>query len=92
MPVQAFGQQFSGDGHGDALAAFVASHEVNSVGLLNLSEGKKTTDPRPPYDPTHPEYMGRGKDLRERRFRALHNAPRWMVEQAAMNDEINRSR
>ena len=44
------------------------------------------------YDPTHPEYMGRGKDLRERRFRALHNAPRWMVEQAAMNDEINRSR
>jgi hypothetical protein len=55
MPVQAFGQQFSGDGHGDALAAFVASHEVNSVGLLNLSEGKKTTDPRPPYDPTHPD-------------------------------------
>ena len=33
------------------------------------------------YDPTHPEYnTDRVKDLRERRFMALHNAPRWIIE------------
>lgn len=42
------------------------------------------------YDSTHPEYNTRGKDLRERRFMALHNAPRWMIEQAAMNDELKK--
>ena len=55
MPVQAFGQQFSGNGFEDAIAAHVASHEQNSNALLNLGEGKKTTDPRPPYNPDHPD-------------------------------------
>ena len=43
------------------------------------------------YDHTHPEYMGRGKDLRERRDAALRSCPQWMLQQAAMNDDLDRA-
>jgi len=39
------------------------------------------------YDPSHPDYYSdRVKDLRNRRDSAIRNAPRWMIEEARMND------
>lgn len=39
------------------------------------------------YDPSHPDYNSdHAKWLRERRSRALANAPRWMAEEASYND------
>jgi hypothetical protein len=39
------------------------------------------------YDYTHPDYNSdRAKDLRERREVAMRNAPRWMIEEARLND------
>ena len=55
MAVQAFGEQFAGNGHEESFAAFKSSHEANSTALLNLAEGKKTTEPRPPFDPNSPD-------------------------------------
>lgn len=43
------------NGYEDTLAAFVASHESNTHSLLNVTEGKKKTAPRPPYNPNAPE-------------------------------------
>ena len=41
------------------------------------------------YDYTHPEYNSdRAKSLRERRAAALQNAPRWMIEEARVNDAL----
>lgn len=41
------------------------------------------------YDYTHPDYnTDRARDLRERRAVAMQNAPRWMIEEARMNDNI----
>lgn len=43
------------DGLGESHAAFRESHESNSNQLLNLAEGRKKTDPRPAYNPNHPD-------------------------------------
>lgn len=41
------------------------------------------------YDYTHPDYHSdRAKDLRERHWRAYQNAPRWMIDEARLNDEL----
>lgn len=45
------------DGLGDAHAAFVEAHESNSKQLLNLAEGRKKNEPRPVYDPSHPDNL-----------------------------------
>lgn len=43
------------------------------------------------YQNGHPDYNSdRAKDLRERRHRAMQNAPRWMIEEARMNDNLKR--
>lgn len=44
------------------------------------------------YDPTHPEYMTRGKDLRERREAALRSCPLWMREEAYANDQLRKQK
>lgn len=42
------------------------------------------------YDPTHRDYNSdRAMDLRERRRAAFLNAPRWMIEEARMNDALD---
>ncbi len=39
------------------------------------------------YDQTHPDYhTDYARDLRKRRDRALSACPRWMIEEARMND------
>ena len=39
------------------------------------------------YDHTHPDYnTPRAQDLRERRSRAIANAPEWMRREAQLND------
>lgn len=44
------------------------------------------------YDYTHPDYNSTyAADLRERRRRAISNAPGWMVRQAQWNDAIRRA-
>lgn len=44
------------------------------------------------YDYRHPEYhTPRAVDLRERRAAALRACPGWMLEQAAINDEIRKA-
>ena len=41
------------------------------------------------YDYTHRDYStAYAEDLRRRREAALRNAPRWMVEEARMNDNL----
>ena len=41
------------------------------------------------YDYTHPDYnSSRAKDLRERRAAALRSAPKWMIEEARLNDSM----
>lgn len=41
------------------------------------------------YEYTHPDYNSdRAKDLRERRAAALRNAPKWMIEEARLNDSL----
>ena len=43
------------------------------------------------YDPSDPQYHSdEAKDLRDRRAAALRNAPRWMLEAAAWNDDERR--
>ena len=45
------------------------------------------------YDPSHPDYNSdRAKDLRERRARALRNAPEWMIREAQLNDALDTER
>lgn len=55
MGVHAPNEQMGADGLGESLAAHVESHESNTKQLLNLAEGKKKTDPRPFYNPDHPD-------------------------------------
>lgn len=44
------------------------------------------------YDTKHPDYNSeQAKRLRRRRSLAIHNAPEWMVREAAMNDTIKRN-
>lgn len=44
------------------------------------------------YDSRDPRYNDSAtKDLRERRFMALHNAPRWMIHMAEMNDLLRKT-
>lgn len=44
------------------------------------------------YDYTHRDYNSDyAKDLRERRRVAMQNAPRWMIEEARMNDNLRRT-
>jgi hypothetical protein len=39
------------------------------------------------YDNAHPDYRSeRAESLRERRAAAIRSAPRWMIEEAQMND------
>ena len=39
------------------------------------------------YDYTHPDYNSdMARDLRERRAAALRSCPRWMIQEARMND------
>lgn len=41
------------------------------------------------YDYTHPDYNSdRAKDLRARRDAAFRSAPRWMIREAEMNDNL----
>lgn len=43
------------------------------------------------YDQRHPDYNSdRARDLRERRAAALRSCPRWLLEQAALNDEMRK--
>jgi hypothetical protein len=42
------------------------------------------------YDQRHPDYSDRVKDLRNRRDSAIRNAPRWMIEEARMNDVMRK--
>lgn len=43
------------------------------------------------YDYTHPDYNSeRAEWLRERRMSAMQHAPRWMIEEARMNDNMKR--
>ena len=43
------------------------------------------------YDQSDPRYLSdEARDLRDRRAAALRNAPRWMIEQAEINDELRR--
>ena len=45
------------------------------------------------YDYHDPRYNSpEARDLRERRDRALRTAPRWMVEQAAINDAMREAK
>lgn len=55
MGVHAPNEQMGADGLGESLAAHVESHESNTKQLLNLADGKKKTDPRPFYNPDHPD-------------------------------------
>lgn len=55
MSVQAFGEQFDGNGFDKSWEAHVTSHVQNSNALLNLAEGKKMSTLRPFYDPSHPD-------------------------------------
>ena len=42
------------------------------------------------YDSTHPDYNSpRAKRLREARARAIQSAPRWMIEEARLNDLLD---
>ena len=44
------------------------------------------------YDYTHPDYnTPRAKHLREARARALATAPKWMIEEARLNDILTRA-
>jgi len=44
------------------------------------------------YDQRHPEYYTpRAVDLRQLRAAALVECPRWMIEQAAISDEISKA-
>ena len=57
---------------------------------------KLTLEPDPHmrwiYDSSHPDYNSdRAKDLRERRRVAMQNAPRWMIEEARLNDNLRPS-
>ena len=41
------------------------------------------------YDPNHPDYYSdRVKHLRDARAAAMRSAPRWMIEEARLNDAI----
>lgn len=55
MGVHSPNEQIGSDGLGESLAAHIESHESNTKQLLNLAEGRKKTDPRPVYDPSHPD-------------------------------------
>lgn len=55
MAVTSFGELFQGNGTDESLQATFRAHRENTDALLNLSEGKKTTAFREPYDPTHPD-------------------------------------
>jgi hypothetical protein len=44
------------------------------------------------YDQTHPDYhTDYARDLRKRRDRALAACPRWMIEEARMNDILRQT-
>lgn len=44
------------------------------------------------YDYTHPDYNSdQARYLRERRDRALRNAPQWMIEEALLNDILRKN-
>jgi hypothetical protein len=55
MAVQAYDKDFGKDGYAENMMQFRQSHEQNTAGLLNVSEGKKVGAPRAPYDPNHPD-------------------------------------
>jgi hypothetical protein len=55
MAVQALGATMDGKGFEKSHAAFVRSHRENTDALLNLAEGKSEEQPRPIYDPSHPD-------------------------------------
>lgn len=55
MAVQTFGQAFEVDGHAKSLVQFRSAHNINSNGILNAAEKRNPDDPRPPYDPAHPD-------------------------------------
>ncbi len=45
------------------------------------------------YDPSDPRYNSdEVRDLRDRRAYALRHAPRWMIEQAEINDFLRKNR
>lgn len=55
MGVEQLGVPNEGRGYEDSIEAFKMSHEQNSRQILNIAEGRKKTDPRPAYDPNHPD-------------------------------------
>jgi len=52
MGVEVIGQVGEIDGYGDSMDAFRKGHEQNTAILLNLAEGKKKNDYRPPFNPS----------------------------------------
>lgn len=57
MAVQVQGEVET-DGYGDSMEAFRTAHAENTKILLNLADGKtgrRKNDPRPAYNPAHPD-------------------------------------
>src|SRR6185312_9959055 len=55
MGVEVIGVGGEINGHGDSIDAFRQANEGNARALLNVAEGKKKNDPRPIYNPDHPD-------------------------------------
>lgn len=55
MAVTSYGEINDGRGHQKSHAAFKKAHEENTNALINLAEGKPGDEPRPAYDPSHPD-------------------------------------
>ncbi len=55
MGVEVIGVGGEINGHGDSMDAFRTANEQNARALLNVAEGKKKNEPRPPFNPDHPD-------------------------------------
>lgn len=57
-----------------------------------MTDRRFSLDPDPHmawiYNPSHPDYHDKGKDLRDRRAAALRACPAWMIQEAVLNDAL----